>query len=159
MFFTAVPSYLEYWSYLHQWKPSYTRLTSKRAVVQKGRHQETRAEAKLTTHMVCLTHTNRVKAVYWTGAVYSYRNMRDGEQRTRLHLNSNGSARVVNFDLARPPPFYTATSRKLPRTIANARWISRTLHLRPTSSFKCIGNVLNQSIPELHTRSNNRGRY
>lgn len=55
-------------------------------------------------------HTDRAKAVYWTGAVYSYRNMRDGEQRTRLHLNSNGSAIVVDFDLARPPPFYTATS-------------------------------------------------
>ena len=52
-------------------------------------------------------YTDREKpfAVYWTGAVYSYRNMCDGEQRTQLYLNSNGSAIVVDFDLARPSPF------------------------------------------------------
>ena len=60
VFCITVPFSLLYWSYLYQWKPSYARLTSKDdhyLSSVKGRFQETataRAEAKPTTHVVCL---------------------------------------------------------------------------------------------------------
>ena len=89
---------------------------------------------------LCSTYADHEKAVYildWS--VYSYTNMRDGEAENAAAFEFKLQRHSGGLRPGQATPLLYRNLRKLPRAIANARWISRTLHLRPTSSFN-IGN-------------------